>query len=292
VTAQLVFPIWARRDQLDIFWSPRHHLPLMLPRSIKQVVTIHDLVWRQAAPSMAFGGYFLESRLMPPSVANADLILAPSMSTARDIADLDASAGAKTIVTPLAASITNHTGAMPDQPFMLFVGTLEPRKNLDRVIEAFENLRNRKQIAHDLVIAGSGGWKNRTVLKKISENPSGGIRHIASPTDKDLAKLYAACDFLIAPSVWEGFGLPILEAQIFGKPAITSSVSALPEVAGDAAIYVNPYSVLEIQRAMFCLASDRKKHSKLSTVAFARAKEFSWEKCYGQTSEAMLRLFS
>ena len=159
IYSQLHFARWAKRDQVDVFWSPRNHLPLMLQSGIRQVVTVHDLVWIHAPQTMRVFGRFLEAMLMPASIAKAHAILTPSMSTSRDLHDEFPNTVRRTHVTPLAATVTPKQPSRPNfsgRP--LFVGTQEPRKNLSTVVRAYRLLARNGRVNKPLTIVGNVGW--------------------------------------------------------------------------------------------------------------------------------------
>lgn len=292
--AQLMFPVWARKDQIELFWSPRHHLPVMLHSSIKKVVTVHDLVWVKHPETMTRFGSVLERCLMPWSVKVSSRVICPSSSTASDMVEKFNVAEQKLRVIHSAGAASNkidcdcslHIGKVK-KPYMLFVGTMEPRKNLKRVLQAFSGLVLKKS-EHQLYLVGGDGWGNENleelILKLgISEKTS----VLGRLSDQELWYLYANADILVMPSLYEGFGLPLVEAIEFHVPVITSNVSSMPEVAGDAGLLVDPLSVVEIQQAMERLCTDRALHQRLSENAKARAELFSWDISAQKTLDAL-----
>ncbi len=278
----------SRINGCDVFWSPRHHLPVALGE-IPAVVTIHDLIWRTAPETMERGRGFLEAALMRHAVRRADRIIAVSESTRNDLVAAFPSAKDKTVVIPLAASLPSASPATPvRRPYILFVGTMEPRKNLVRVIDAFAQLLASSETNHDLVVAGNPGWRNSEERRRLHDPSLGArLKHVGHVDDDTLAQLYSGADFVVAPSLYEGFGLQVLEALSFGKPVITSNISSLPEVAGDAAILVDPFSVGQIRTAMQRLIEDRRLHQELSERAARRAARFSWQDSVTKTLQVL-----
>ena len=276
---QFLYPRWARADHLDVFWSPRHHLPLLLTQRLPTVVTIHDLVWKLYPQTMGAGHRLSEQLQMPVSVRGSCAILATSESTRRDLVScfpaLDA---AKITVTHLASRLpASAAPANAERPYALFVGTIEPRKNLPGLLRALAEA-TRKGLDLDLKVAGSGGWKHAAVTALIeSLSLTGRVTYREAPSDDELASLYAGCEFLVMPSLYEGFGLPVVEAMSFGKPVIASNVSSLPEIAGDAALLVDPTDTAAIAAALRQLATDTTLRERLARNARARAASFSWE---------------
>lgn len=165
---------------------------------------------------------------------------------------------------------------LPEQ-YILFVGNFNPRKNLERLIKAFDLAKDRGGISHQLVIAGEQGWKfdKHAVLKDVRHKED--IRFIGFVPDSDMSMLYSAADLFAFPTLYEGFGIPVIEAQRCGTPVLTSCCSALPEVGGNAAIYVNPYDVEDIARGMLQVLQDLALSKKLSVEGRKNAERFSWQ---------------
>lgn len=286
IFCQALFPIWAHRDGVDLYWSPRHHLPVALFKP--SVVTIHDMVWQKAPGTMQRGARLLESLLMPFALRRSDSILTVSMSTAKDIEETYPECALKIATIPLAS----YRPTSPDPPAtsaiapFIFVGTIEPRKNLARVIKAYSEYARGRRSPRAMIIAGTRGW-GTSPEKLWGENSAGEIIFVDSPDDAELEKLYRDCHCLVMPSLYEGFGLPILEAYSFGKPAITSCVSSMPEVAGSGALLVNPRSVPEMVVAMNRIADDEKLWVQLAENAKQQSSLFSWEQTAHQSWQAI-----
>ncbi|TDJ30986.1 MAG: glycosyltransferase family 1 protein [Gammaproteobacteria bacterium] len=281
---QIMFQNWARKDRLDVFWSPRHHLPLLL-RSIPCVLTIHDCVWRQHPGTMQLRGLIAERLLTPASLQLATRIIAVSQATAADLVSLYPNLQPKIDVIYEANSLhpIESSSAMRT-PYMLFVGTLEPRKNLQRCLEALAKLKTLGSELPRLIVTGGRGWKMEPLhLSVTALGLEQQVEYVGSADDTELSALYAGCDFLVFPSLYEGFGLPIVEAFSFGKPVITSNVSAMPEVAGDASLLVDPNSVDEIANAMKRLITDRALYDTLALKTKPQAAKFSWDRAAEQT---------
>ncbi|WNZ54759.1 glycosyltransferase [Microbulbifer sp. MKSA007] len=156
--AQVVFPVWARLDRIDVFWSPRHHLPLFLPVRISKVVTIHDLVWQKFPQTMSRLGLQLERLLMPPSLRLADNVIAVSESTGEEILGSFSYCRDKVVVIPEAPFLKSPCFRLRRGDYFLFVGTLEPRKNLQRLLEAYSQYTRIAKEALPLKLCGGKGW--------------------------------------------------------------------------------------------------------------------------------------
>ncbi len=279
LSAQFLFKNKVHASTADLFWSPRHHLPLGL--KIPSVVTIHDLTWKLHPQTMPRSRRWNDAILTRISVSTATQIIAVSKNTRDELIAIDPRIANKISIVHEASTVTparNATGRavvkLPDDPFVLFVGTLEPRKNLERVMKAYcqcglKNIR--------LVVVGNKGWKGIQVPRHDS------ITHLERVNDQELGWLYAHALCLVAPSLYEGFGLQICEALTFGKAIITSRAGAIPEIAGDAAMYVDPLSVHEISDAIKTLVTDAQRRKDLEVKAAKRSTMFSWDRAANQT---------
>jgi glycosyltransferase involved in cell wall biosynthesis len=178
-----------------------------------------------------------------------------------------------------------------EKPYLLFVGTREPRKNLDRLIKAWQPLSND----YDLIIAGEEGWDETGGSAKKSESKSNGVikpRFLGKVSDQELVVLYSETACFVYPSLYEGFGLPILEAFSFGTPVVTSNVSAMPEVAGNAAQLINPHSIEDIRTGIEKVLNESKKEQqeRLQKMII-RLQLFSWEKVAQETKSVYERIY-
>ncbi|EQB34354.1 hypothetical protein M947_11335 [Sulfurimonas hongkongensis] len=165
---------------------------------------------------------------------------------------------------------------LPKQ-FLLFVGSIEPRKNLLVLLEAYDLLPKEKKEELPLILVGFKGWQNKEVMKKIEKNKEH-IRYLGYLLDIELAHLYNLATIFIYPSLYEGFGLPPLEAMACGAPAIVSRVASLPEVCGDAVLYIDPANIQEIRDKILTLLNDNKSREELSQKGKSQAALFSWDK--------------
>jgi glycosyltransferase involved in cell wall biosynthesis len=166
---------------------------------------------------------------------------------------------------------------------ILFVGTFEPRKNIPGILKAFAHLVDRGMTSHKLILAGNPGWKEDIPALVRHLGISDRVAIYERPEQAELEALYADCDFVVQPAFYEGFGLPILEAMTFGKPVITSNLSSMPEVAGDAALLVDPYSIESIADAMHQLISDDELYRTLAGRTRSQAARFTWDRASVET---------
>lgn len=284
---KLPLPVERLAGDSDIFHSPDFTLPPL--RSAAGVVTIHDLSFlrlpQYAEPSLRD---YLRARV-PDSVTRARRVLADSENTARDLAELLAvPAGKISVVQPGVGPefrpvrdtvLLNEVRARYHLPqwFILFVGTIEPRKNLARLITAYGQLRRQTGLPHALVLAGNPGWLNEGIYEQVSKE--GLSEHVLFPgfvADEDLPALYTLADLFAFPSLYEGFGIPPLEAMACGTPVVASNNSSLPEATGAAALLVDAEDVEGLADAMARVLGDATLRARLSDLGRAQAARFSW----------------
>jgi glycosyltransferase involved in cell wall biosynthesis len=237
-------------------------------------------------------GRLIEQLLVPRSLGKAHRVIAVSHATAEEIITFYPQVEKKIVVIPEATSLQDiaaESDELPTQPYMLFVGTMEPRKNLNAVLDAYRLLLEAGTTTHRFVIAGNLGWKNEDIHQKLEREPfTTCVDLLGKVSDARLVALYQGADFVVAPSLYEGFGLVVLEAMGFGKPVITANLSSLPEVAGNAALLVDPTNVPDIEIAMRTLIKDRDLHERLSRDSVERAKDFSWDRAAENTLKVLL----
>jgi glycosyltransferase involved in cell wall biosynthesis len=173
-----------------------------------------------------------------------------------------------------------------ERPFVLALGTIEPRKNLERLIQAYVGLPEALRQRFELCLAGATGWKTGPILD-LAEQHRDSVRRLGYVADEDLPALYRGAELFVYPSLAEGFGLPVLEAMQSGTAVITSNVSSMPEVGGDAARYVNPRDVTDIRTALQELLSDDAKRAELAARGPAQAARFSWHRTAEETLTAI-----
>lgn len=279
-------PRAANNDRLDLFWGPAHRLPLGLARHIPTILTIHDFVWQKASKTMRWQTWLGELAFMRASLKRADHIAADSEATAKDIIAFHPDLACRThVVYPGLTELPLPGGRslLPvdchgnQERYALFVGTLEPRKNLERLLQAFASVA--PSILFKLVIVGGQGWRLGNLSALIMQySLQDRVILTGYVSDAELAQLYASAEFLLMPSLYEGFGFPIIEAQSFGVPVITSDTSSMPEVAGKGALLIDPASAVEIAEAITRLSSDDSLRSELADNAQSNAARFSWSK--------------
>lgn len=226
-----------------------------------------------------------------------DLIITISESSKRDIIECLGVKPDKIYVTYLASryqswdlheiNLEKMINFDFSQPYLLFVSTIEPRKNVKNLILAFNYLKQKYKINHRLVLIGQKGWKYEPIFEAIENSPwSKDIKHLDYLSDEMVAQFYAQADVFVYPSIYEGFGLPVLEAMTLGAPVITSNTSSIPEVAGDATLLIDPDDTTQLAEAIFRVISDSQLRQKLITKGKERAKLFTWENTARETLKA------
>jgi glycosyltransferase involved in cell wall biosynthesis len=261
------------------------------------VVTIHDMSFLTHPQFHEQGNIEFCTRECHRAARRAAKIIAPSEATKRDVMrylhveedriqvvyeaageEFSPVQDREAIRDVLAAHAIHHN-------YILFVGTVEPRKNLKRLLEAFLHVvRSRPDRGELLVVAGGRGWRNTDIYGFVEESGlTNRVRFLGYVSDFDLRVLYSAATMFAYPSLYEGFGLPVIEAMACGCPVVTSRVSSLPEVAGDAGLLVEPADVGSIAGAVEAVLADRELRHKLRAAGLDRAAQFSWDKAAMQT---------
>jgi glycosyltransferase involved in cell wall biosynthesis len=291
-----------RDHDLDVIHNPSQ-VPTFLKFKQKYIITIHDLTPFITPKESKFGRPLIYKLFFPRTLKTADKIIADSNSTKQDLIRYFNIPEEKIKVILLAADekfkpLNNEEIDEFKQeynlnfPFILYVGTLEARKNILTLIRAFYKLK-KKNIHYKLVITGKKGWKYKEIFKTIDKlNLQNDIIFTGYVPEEDLPALYKAADLFVYPSIYEGFGLPPLEAMACGTPVITSNTSSLPEVVGDAGIMVDPYDVDGLARAMYKALTNERLRKEMTKKGLERAKMFSWEKCARETLEVYEEVYN
>ena len=291
--AQLIFPYWAWRDKIQLFWSPRHHLPICLSPQVQKVVTIHDLVWQKFPKTMTRSGLLLERVLTPPTLRAADAVIAVSDSTQDEVQRFFPQGASRVQAIYEAPFLEPVVEPGPIGDYFLFVGTIEPRKNLTRILEAYARYTRMHNQPISLKICGGKGWGLDELESIIEQHCLGGLVEVLGYVDDaDLPALYFNARALLIPSLYEGFGLPIVEAFSQGTPVITANRGAMSEIAGDAGRCVAPESVEELASALIEFTENRELVAELQVRACERAALFSWDRAAEQTLALLESLLS
>ena len=264
------------RDRPDLTWVPAHTLPLLFPG--RAAVTVHDLGYKFFPLAHPLKQRLYLDGTTRYSAARASVVLADSQATADDLTRFyETSASKIRVVYPGvdAPTISDVAGVrkkygLPERYF-LFLGTLQPRKNIGRIAAAYRSAKLTDLTA--LVLAGGQGWLYDPAWTAGTD----GVILPGYIDDADKGALYAGALALFFPSLYEGFGFPVLEAMHCGTPVICSNTSSLPELAGEAALLVNPFDVEAIAEAMRSIAKDEALRLSLREKGFVQARKFTWE---------------
>ena len=279
---------------LDLFHATDHHIPLI--RGLPTVATIMDLIPLLHPEWIKQDLRSLKSWLFATSIRRADHIITISEYSKQDMVQHLGIEPERISVTPLGVdpiyferieapqreTVLEKHGIKPG--FFLFVGTLQPRKNLSRVIEAFQQLPEDVRKAHPLVIVGRDGWSNEELLPQLETLHQRGEGHWLSYLPQcEVQALLQSAGALVFASLYEGFGLPVIEAFAAQCPVIASNTTSLPEVAGDAAWSVDPYNVESISAAMLNVLQQSDDREQKIQRGLARARQYTWQTCAEQT---------
>jgi glycosyltransferase involved in cell wall biosynthesis len=297
---QVTVPQFVRRKQIDVVFNPKLSIPLYA--GCKTVWVMHG-----AAQFAVPNAYLWHDRLYF-SVANriyakrADAIITPTQTGARDIAHFMGADPAKIHVTPYAPNIQcriiDKSAAeevrtrlkLPTQ-FILFVGGISPLKNFGNILRAYASIH--QQFPHKLVAAGFRRWKYSADLSLLDQlDIRDDVIFTDFVTDEDLVAIYNLADLFVFPSLYEGFGIPALEAMACGCPVVTTNTGCTPEVVDDAALLVNPYDAAEIAWGIQTLLSDDAYREQLMQKGLQRVQSFSWELCAQKTLNVFESLVS
>lgn len=294
---QTVLPRLLWRDRVDVFFSPAFILPMRWNGA--GVVTVHDLNFEVSPETIHPIRRAYLRRITRRSVHRARKVIAISQSTASDIVRLYGVPDEKIAVIPYGLDaiftpenaralepMVRQSYPLPER-FLLFVGTLEPRKNLPRLLEAYALARQHADLP-PLVLAGAPGWQHERILTQARD--LGVESHIVFAgyiPREHLPGVCAAASALLYPSLYEGFGLPPLEAMGCGTPVLVSNTSAMPEVVGDGGVLVDPRDVQQIADGILRITQEEMLRQQIAERGLERAKRFRWEEAARRTSAVL-----
>lgn len=288
---QLFLAKQIQQTKVNVFWSPRHVLPWTKVPHTPYLLTINDLVWKVCPQTMDKRNYYHEKMLVPHSVKNAAAIICISETTKQDLMRFLNVPENKIHVTYLAPVHTMLTQTPSpayrtlhnDKPFILALGTQEPRKNYRRLIEAYAKLPTTLQNEFKLIIVGKKGWGTVNLAALVDElNLKTSILIYDYLSEDIVSYLLQQATCLAFPSLYEGFGLPLVEAMARGTAVITSNRGAMAEITQDAAILIDPYKVNSIAEGLKTLLQNNSLRQNLEEKGLQRAKFFSWQKAAAQ----------
>jgi glycosyltransferase involved in cell wall biosynthesis len=293
---QTQVPFWLRRDRIELFWGTQSVLPLAPGRRVRMVLTLHDMVYRRVPETMKMVNLWINRCFIGPSLRRADRIAADSAWTAKDAVELEGIPPGKIrVVYPSLSgeyrpvdkqaarkSVRDYLGL--NEPYVLTVGTLEPRKNLVGALAAHTEMS--KRWPHVLYAVGAPGWKMAPLVKASTWLHAGQrVRWLGRVSQELMPALYAAADIFLFPSLYEGFGLPPLEAMACGTPVVASNASCLPEVLGDAALLRDARDTQGLAEAMGRILGDQELRKDLVRKGLERAARYRWDTAAAQMTQ-------
>lgn len=292
----LPFALYSAKKKPDLFFSPTHYIPRFSP--VKRIVTIFDLSYLHYPQFFLKNDLYKLTNWTKTSILNSDHIITISQSTKADIRrNYKVNQKKITVCYPGFNSetfkpVTDKSKIdnvkekyRIDSPYILFIGTVQPRKNIKRLIESFVKIDNLKLVVVGKIKGeGRQGW----MFEDIVELPEKlGIKEKIIFTgfvpNEEMLYLLNGAEAFALPSLWEGFGIPVVDAMACGLPVIVSNTSSLPEVAGKGGLLVNPESITQIEQAIRLISSDKKLRAKLAKLALEQARKFSWKKMAKET---------
>jgi glycosyltransferase involved in cell wall biosynthesis len=286
--ASLIYPAAAYLTSCDLFFGANYFLPRAVSAAAKRrVITVHDLTYKRFPELLQKETLANLEREMLREIARADAVICVSEATRSDLLEFY-EVDPRKVFAVLSGPPPSRPAAtmaldLPER-YLLFVSTIEPRKNLDVLIEAFERVKERGYPG-DLVVAGKVGWKSEGTIRRLAESRwRGSIRRLDYVDRAQLPWLYRRAEAFVLPSLYEGFGFPVLEAMAEGTPVIAADNSSLPEVGGDAALYVRTGDAADLAAALLRITSDATLREELRARSGPNLARFSWERAAHATA--------
>ena len=290
----LPLALYSQRLRPKVFFTPSHYAPRFSP--VPTAISIMDVAYLRFPELFTKHDLYQLTNWTKYSVRQAKRIFTISESSKNDIINQYHISPEKVVVTYPGIKILKRKNKNENMEelkkkfnisrnYVLFVGTLQPRKNVARLIDAFAKLRNEDL---DLVLVGKKGWLYEEILEAPKKfNVADKVKFLDFVSDEDLPGLYQNALVYVLPSLYEGFGLPVLEAMKYGCPVITSNISSLPEAGGDAAVYVDPTDSNDIAKKIEEVISNESLRESMIEKGYMQIKKFDWKKTAGQTLEVL-----
>jgi len=287
IRAFVTLPRLINKLNPDIVVEPAHFGPFNLKSSIKRITIIHDLTPILFPQYHPFFSRFLQKVFLPRIIKKADLVITNSCNTSKDVIRFSKIAQNKTHTILLGKDSIfkpdNRKSILLKynikEPYILNVGTIEPRKNLITLLRAFTLFKDRFDSDISLVIVGGSGWKNKALATVLNNHPYKNAIVLTGFVDRnDMPAIYSQCSTFVYPSIYEGFGLPLIEAMACGAPCISANNSSLPEVGGDAALYFKTKDPISLSKTIYRVISNHKLQKELMFASKKQAEKFTWTK--------------
>ncbi|HVG24396.1 MAG TPA: glycosyltransferase family 1 protein [Thermoanaerobaculia bacterium] len=283
------YVLWMNLADCDVFFGANYFLPRLHGAvARRRVVTVHDLTYKRFPELLQKETLENLDRQMQREVAVADAIVCVSESTRRDLLryyDADP-ARVHAILSGLGTpAVAQPIEGLPPR-YILFVSTIEPRKNLGTLIDAYERLRDRGLYDGSLVVVGKVGWKSESLVPRLRGR---GIVHLDYVPAPQLATIYERAEAFVFPSIYEGFGFPLLEAMARGVPSIAARSSSLPEIGGDAALYFDPLDVDALTAQLTRVLGDATLRAELAARGKEQTAKFQWKDAAAETLKVLRR---
>jgi glycosyltransferase involved in cell wall biosynthesis len=283
---------WMKLIDVDVMFGANYFLPRLLGAvARRRVITIHDLTFKRFPDLLQKETLINLEHHMQREVAHAEAVICVSESTRQDLLhyyDVDPSR-AITIHSGLAVPPPDNRQPTTDNlptKYILFVSTIEPRKNLGVLLDAYARLRARGAYDGALVVVGRVGWKAESIVPRLR---APGVHHLDYVAPSQLASIYRNAELFVFPSIYEGFGFPLLEAMAYGVPSIAAHSSSLPEIGGDAALYFDPTDARALESQIEQVLTDAALRRQLAEAGIARAAQFRWDVAAEKTLAVLRR---
>ncbi|MEA2237268.1 MAG: hypothetical protein QOC81_1992 [Thermoanaerobaculia bacterium] len=279
------YVLWMKLIDADVFFASNYFLPRLLGAvARRRVITIHDLTFKRFPELLQKETLVNLDYQMSRELAHADAAICVSESTRQDLLAFYNIDPYRAITIHSGLTVPTSDASLPisDLPsrYILFVSTIEPRKNLDVLLDAYARLRARGAYEGALVVVGRIGWKAESTRARLRAE---GVRHLDYLPAGQLAAVYRNAELFVFPSIYEGFGFPLLEAMAYGVPSIAARSSSLPEIGGDAALYFDPRNVKGLEAQIARVLSDAALRAQLAAAGPRRAAQFRWDVAAEQT---------
>jgi len=271
------YVLWMFLIDCDVMFGANYFLPRLLSATARRrVITIHDLTYKRFPDLLQKETLHNLEAHMTREIAAAGAIICVSNSTRDDLLHFYEVDPRRVVAIHSGLAVPRPGSRVPGVPprYILFVSTIEPRKNLGVLLDAFESLKKRGAYDGGLVVVGRIGWKSEELVPRLRGRD---VHHLDYLQPPELASVYANAEMFVFPSIYEGFGFPLLEAMAHGVPSIAARSSSLPEIGGDAALYFDPSNARELEPQIETLANDAALRNELIRRGRERIKAFRWD---------------